>query len=49
MAVTDDHDINMVRIRRMDGEPGFEVAEFVRVDGADVIEPPSPGKPIQSL
>jgi branched-chain amino acid transport system substrate-binding protein len=39
-------DVNFVRIKRMDGEPGFEVAEFVRDDGANVIEPPAPGKPI---
>jgi branched-chain amino acid transport system substrate-binding protein len=42
-------DINFVRIRQMDGEPGFEVSEFVRVDGASVIEPPAPGVAITPL
>ncbi len=42
-------DINFVRIRQMSGEPGFEVSDFVRINGADVIEPPAPGQPIQML
>lgn len=37
-------DVNIYRPRPSQSEPGFEVAEFVRVPGAEVIEPPSPGK-----
>ena len=48
-------DVNFIRIRsgveaglgNMDGmRPDVEVAEFVRYDGADVIEPPSPGRAV---
>ncbi len=39
-------DVNFVRFETTDAEPGWKVAEFVRVPGADVIEPPSPGKPL---
>lgn len=49
-------DVNMVRIRRssapatMDildySRPDIEIAEFVRYDGVEVIEPPTPGKAI---
>jgi len=49
-------DVNLIRMKGTgEGAPldildyvrsGYEVAEFVRLDGASVIEPPSPGKPI---
>ena len=47
-------DVNFIRIKHADqsltmdineGErPDIEVSEFIRLDGSDVIEPPSPGK-----
>ena len=39
-------DVNFVRFEATDAEPGWKVAEFVRVPGADVIEPPTPGQPL---
>ncbi len=49
-------DVNFIRIKALEVEPTMdildysrpdvEVAEFVRYDGASVIEPPTPGKPI---
>lgn len=38
----------MYRLRGSDKSPdGFEVVEFIRVPGAEVIDPPTPGKPLQ--
>ena len=42
-------EVNFVRIRQLNGEPGFQVEEFVRFDGNSVIEPPTPGQPIALL
>jgi branched-chain amino acid transport system substrate-binding protein len=39
-------DVNFVRFQTTDNEPGWKVAEFIRYGGADVIEPPTPGKPL---
>jgi branched-chain amino acid transport system substrate-binding protein len=39
-------DVNFVRFQTTDADPGWKVAEFVRYAGADVIEPPTPGKPV---
>jgi branched-chain amino acid transport system substrate-binding protein len=39
-------DVNFVRFQTTDTEPGWKVAEFIRYAGADVIEPPTPGKPL---
>ncbi len=38
----------MYRLRGSAKSPnGFEVVEYVRIPGADVIDPPTPGKPLQ--
>jgi branched-chain amino acid transport system substrate-binding protein len=38
-------DVCFIRLERREGsERGWEVVEFVRVDGKDTMEPPSPGK-----
>jgi branched-chain amino acid transport system substrate-binding protein len=39
-------DVNFVRFETAQEAPGWKVAEFVRYPGADVIEPPTPGKPV---
>jgi branched-chain amino acid transport system substrate-binding protein len=40
-------DVCFVRMERREGsERGWEVADFVKVDGKDTMEPPSPGKPL---
>jgi len=40
-------DVCFVRMERREGsERGWDVADFVRVDGKDTMEPPSPGKPL---
>ena len=35
--------IDFIRMGRKDTEPGWEVGEFLSVNGADVVNPPSPG------
>jgi branched-chain amino acid transport system substrate-binding protein len=52
-------DVNFIRIKASEAEPtmdildysrpDIEVAEFVRYDGASVIEPPTPGQPVVYL
>lgn len=52
-------DVNFIRIKASEAEPtmdildysrpDIEVAEFVRYDGASVIEPPTPGRPVVYL
>jgi branched-chain amino acid transport system substrate-binding protein len=40
-------DVCFIRLERRDNaERGWEVVDFVRVDGKDTMEPPSPGKPL---
>jgi branched-chain amino acid transport system substrate-binding protein len=39
-------DVNFIRFQTTDTDPGWKVADFVRYAGADVIEPPTPGKPL---
>jgi branched-chain amino acid transport system substrate-binding protein len=39
-------DVNFVRFEATEGDPGWKVAEFVRLPGEDVIEPPTPGQPL---
>ena len=39
-------DIELVLLKAADNELGADVAEFVRIPGADVIEPPTPGQPL---
>lgn len=40
-------DVNFITFDVKDTEQGWEVSDFVRIPGADVIEPPTPGKEIQ--
>lgn len=40
-------DVNFIKVDPDNSELGWKVADFVRIPGAEVIEPPSPGKPIQ--
>ncbi|PSC02907.1 branched-chain amino acid ABC transporter substrate-binding protein [Alsobacter soli] len=40
-------DINFIEINPKDNELGWEVSNFVRVPGADVIEPPTPGQAVK--
>ncbi len=38
-------DINIIGFRPSDAAPGWEVTEFLKLDGKDVVEPAQPGKP----
>ncbi|WP_414475583.1 ABC transporter substrate-binding protein [Microvirga sp. M2] len=40
-------DVNFITFDVKDTDPGWEVSDFVRIPGAEVIEPPTPGKEIQ--
>ncbi len=39
-------DVNILHLAPSDADPGFKVAEFIRIDGHYVIEPATPGKAI---
>jgi branched-chain amino acid transport system substrate-binding protein len=39
-------DIELVLLKAADSELGADVADFVRIPGESVIEPPTPGKPL---
>lgn len=40
-------DVNIYSFKPADNERGWDVAEFVKIDGATVIDAPTPGKPMQ--
>lgn len=40
-------DVNFVKFDLDGSEAGWKVGDFVRVDGAEVIEPPTPGKAVE--
>lgn len=42
-------DVNFIEIGPREAEPGWEVKNFVKIPGADVIAPPSPGQPVKFL
>lgn len=40
-------DLNLLRIDPADDTQGWKVTEFVKLEGANFVEPPSPGAPIE--